>query len=119
MMDTDSAGYRAWHRAARRFSALIAHEDNVFEYKMQPGECVVFDNRRVLHGRKAFDTGSGTRWLRGTYIADEDFRSRMASIPREEVAGYVAERGLESGGELGEGRQSGMSLMEYLSRPGS
>ena len=34
-------------------------------HTLGPGEMVMFDNRRVLHGREGFDPGSGERHLRG------------------------------------------------------
>ncbi|KAL7823661.1 hypothetical protein V8C26DRAFT_383495 [Trichoderma gracile] len=78
---------RSWIRPAQVFSSLINHPDAVYEHKMEPGECVLFDNLRVLHGRNAFDNttsagAGGERWLRGAYIAAEDFLSRAAHIPK-------------------------------------
>lgn len=43
---------------------------------MQPGMVIFIDNCRVLHGRSAFDAGSG-RTLVGTYIARQDFESSL------------------------------------------
>lgn len=68
---------------ARLFEQLINDKEAVYKAKMQPGECVLFDNLRVMHGRTAFDAAGGHRWLRGAYIAEEDFRSKAMSIPRE------------------------------------
>ncbi|KAK2010912.1 TfdA family taurine catabolism dioxygenase TauD [Colletotrichum eremochloae] len=78
----DDAVWPRWLDAARAFQAVLEDPANVYQYKLRPGECVLFDNRRVLHGRRAFDTGSGRRWLKGTYVADEDFRSILRGIPR-------------------------------------
>ncbi|CAI4214777.1 unnamed protein product [Parascedosporium putredinis] len=90
--DAGHAQHRAWHKAMQTFERHLNAEANVHEYKLTPGECVIFDNRRVMHGRKAFNTGSGYRWLRGTYIADEDFRARMRSAGDARVEAYKAER---------------------------
>jgi gamma-butyrobetaine dioxygenase len=35
---------------------------------LQPGELVLFDNRRVLHGRKGFSVGQNRRLLQGCYM---------------------------------------------------
>jgi hypothetical protein len=43
---------------------------------MQEGECVIFNNRRVLHGRKAFDAEGGERWLKGAYVDTDVLMSR-------------------------------------------
>lgn len=41
-----------------------------------PGDVVGFDNRRILHGRDAFESG-GHRHLRGFYIDHDDVRSTV------------------------------------------
>ncbi|KAK0383664.1 hypothetical protein NLU13_9575 [Sarocladium strictum] len=62
---------------------LLNAPESVYERKMEPGECVLFDNRRVLHGRNAFDAqGGGSRWLRGAYISTQDFVSKAAHMPQ-------------------------------------
>ncbi|MGI9624753.1 MAG: alkaline phosphatase family protein, partial [Acidimicrobiales bacterium] len=48
---------------------LVAHDSptSVVERPLGPGELVIFDNRRVLHGRSSFRGGSG-RHLQGCYV---------------------------------------------------
>jgi len=41
------------------------------------GEMVVFDNRRVSHGREQFDPQSGLRYLHGCYVDRGEFESRL------------------------------------------
>jgi gamma-butyrobetaine dioxygenase len=60
----------------REFSSLVESEDNLYEYRLQEGECVIFNNRRVLHGRRQFDTATGMRWLKGAYIDTDVFMSK-------------------------------------------
>lgn len=60
----------------RQFSSLVESPMNMYEYRLQEGECVIFNNRRVLHGRKEFDTSNGERWFKGTYIDTDVFESR-------------------------------------------
>ncbi|KAI4859195.1 Clavaminate synthase-like protein [Hypoxylon rubiginosum] len=76
----DSRSYRKWLAAATAFRRLLEEEQWMYEYKMRPGECVIFDNLRVLHGRKKFNTASGSRWLKGAYVADDVFRSKLAVL---------------------------------------
>lgn len=70
---------KAWHAAAQKFNAMIHREEMIYERMMKPGECVLFDNRRVLHARKAFEVGdAGTeRWLRGAYLDKDPYLSKM------------------------------------------
>jgi hypothetical protein len=44
---------------------------------MNEGDCVIFDNRRVLHARRAFDASKGERWLKGAYVDGDVFFSRV------------------------------------------
>ncbi|WP_312881095.1 TauD/TfdA family dioxygenase [Rhizobium leguminosarum] len=45
-----------------------------------PGEMVIFDNRRVLHGRTAFDPMTGHRLLKGFYVDRGEFDSRIRML---------------------------------------
>lgn len=71
-----------WHHAARRFNRLIHQDSGIYERMMKPGECVLFDNRRVLHARKAFEVGDAgkERWLKGAYIDKDPFFSTLRSL---------------------------------------
>lgn len=79
-----------WIRAARFFEELISDPEAVFRVRLQPGDCVLFDNRRVLHGRDAFDAKAKgcQRWLRGAYIAADDFWSRASQMPAKQAEYY-------------------------------
>jgi len=71
-----------WVRGARIFEEAVNSPTSLYQTRMEPGDCVLFNNRRVLHGRTAFDAeGGGSRWLRGTYISTEDFQSRAYHAP--------------------------------------
>ncbi|CAK7199215.1 hypothetical protein SEUCBS139899_001888 [Sporothrix eucalyptigena] len=67
---------------AHYLQSLASDEDNMLEVKLQPGQCVLFNNRRVLHGRRQFNTSDGTRWLKGTYIDEQTFHSRVTDMLR-------------------------------------
>ncbi|GIJ98213.1 hypothetical protein Aspvir_000328 [Aspergillus viridinutans] len=60
-----------YRRALAMFASEIERGYNVFQLKLNPGECVIFENRRVLHARNKFNTEQGKRWLAGAYV-DED-----------------------------------------------
>lgn len=68
----------AWHAAAYRFNALLQRPEYLYERKMDPGDCVLFDNTRTLHSRRAFDAADvgKPRWLRGTYVDKDPFYSK-------------------------------------------
>ncbi|KAK4048284.1 hypothetical protein OIO90_005903 [Microbotryomycetes sp. JL221] len=61
------------------FSHLCDKKEMRFEIQLNPGDCVIFDNRRILHARTSFeflkdqDENKG-RWLKGAYCdGDEVF----------------------------------------------
>jgi gamma-butyrobetaine dioxygenase len=99
--------YRHMHLAKFYYNKLLNDPANLFQYKMQPGDCVLFDNRRSMHGRLAFNTSSGQRWLRGAYISDEDFTSKIHQAPQAARANYPAATDISAQEEM-------QSQMEYL-----
>jgi gamma-butyrobetaine dioxygenase len=68
------SNWRRFVQAFKGFAEIMERDDMRFEELLQEGECVVFANRRVLHARRAFDTDTGERWLKGTYVEWDDFQ---------------------------------------------
>ncbi|NVK32159.1 MAG: TauD/TfdA family dioxygenase [Gammaproteobacteria bacterium] len=66
-METYYAAYRA-------FAKIIDDPTMEISFKLNPGECFLVDNTRVLHARKGY-SGSGNRWLQGAYADIDGFRS--------------------------------------------
>jgi len=60
----------AYYRAYRRFSDIIDDPAMAVSFKLDPGQCFIVDNTRVLHARRGY-SGGGSRWLQGCY-ADKD-----------------------------------------------
>jgi alpha-ketoglutarate-dependent taurine dioxygenase len=81
------AKFRAFHAGMQRFDELVNAPENMFEYRMEEGECVVFDNRRVLHARRAFEADKGERWLKGAYADRDVYFSRLKVL--EDVYGDI------------------------------
>jgi alpha-ketoglutarate-dependent taurine dioxygenase len=69
--------------AFKKFAEKVEEPSRIFELKLNPGECVIFENRRVLHARRAFDTTSGERWLAGAYVDEADVNSKMFTMKRK------------------------------------
>lgn len=74
-----------WHRAASKFNALLQRPEYLYERKMNPGECVLFDNTRTLHSRRAFDMADvgKPRWLRGTYVDKDPYLSKLRVLQNQ------------------------------------
>ena len=66
----------AFYAAMKAFHQTVNHVDLVYETRLSPGDLVVFNNRRVLHGRNGFDPATGERHLRGSYVDLDAFRDR-------------------------------------------
>lgn len=66
-----------------------------YEVQLQAGDCVVFDNRRVLHARTAFEFGEGEeggergRWLKGAYCDGDEVWSRWRVLEAERKEGKL------------------------------
>ncbi len=67
---------RALYAGIRAFDGLANDPAMQWRYTLKPGDMLVFDNWRVLHGRGAF---SGRRKMAGAYINREDFESSVRS----------------------------------------
>ncbi|KAH8114242.1 Clavaminate synthase-like protein [Phellopilus nigrolimitatus] len=75
----------AFYRALETYAARINDPQNCFTHLLREGDAVVFDNRRVLHGRTAFfeerqhesDDGETNRWLKGCYLEEDPVLDRM------------------------------------------
>jgi len=73
---------RPYYRALSAFGRIVRDPDLAFVFRMQPGDCQMFDNRRVLHAREEFDPNSGPRHLEGCYVDRDDFLSRLRVLER-------------------------------------
>ncbi len=72
-----------WYRAYRHFWTLLHSPRYQLDFALAPGEMVAFDNRRVLHGRRAFDPHTGARHLQGTYLDRDMLESRLRVLARQ------------------------------------
>jgi alpha-ketoglutarate-dependent taurine dioxygenase len=88
-----------FYDALARYAELVEAPSAVYSFQLSEGGAVIFDNRRMLHGRTAFrsresgDAGGGhrdasgqaNRWLKGCYFEGDIMASR-ARILREKAA---------------------------------
>ena len=68
-----------FYNAIKKFDQLANSKKYQWRHILRPGELLIFNNWRVMHGRGSF---SGKRKMAGCYINKEDFDSccRMNSI---------------------------------------
>ncbi|KAI9368619.1 hypothetical protein BJX61DRAFT_523196 [Aspergillus egyptiacus] len=72
--------------ALKCFANYLEDEANIFELKLNPGECVIFENRRVVHARRQFNTAKGERWLAGAYVDEDVLLSRFRVLEKSHQA---------------------------------
>ncbi len=61
-----------FYEAIKEFDILANNNDFQWRYILKPGELLIFNNWRILHGRGSF---KGDRKMKGCYINKEDFDS--------------------------------------------
>lgn len=71
----------SFYEAYSAFFNYLKNPAYQYCFRLQPGDCLLMQNFRVLHGRKAFDPTSGARHLQGAYLPWEYFVSRW-DFPR-------------------------------------
>ena len=73
------AEMEAWYRAHDRFARIVRDPRNQVRFTLEPGDFVLYDNHRMLHGRTGFQ---GARWVRGVYFDPAEASVRAdASLP--------------------------------------
>ncbi len=69
-----------YYPAFCRFISMLKEERFVTRFRLEAGECIVFDNHRVVHGREAFVADNGARHLRGCYVDRGALRSTYRTL---------------------------------------
>ena len=71
-----------WYAAYVRFARILKRPELELIFRLGPGDCVVMQNDRTLHGRTAFDPHLGQRHLQGCYIDGDALESRRLVLRR-------------------------------------
>ena len=74
-----------YYPALVNFIQMLKQERFMNKFRLSAGECIVFDNHRVVHGREAFSAHSGDRHLRGCYIDRAALRSTYRVLRRSSM----------------------------------
>ncbi|MGY8871995.1 MAG: TauD/TfdA family dioxygenase [Pseudomonadales bacterium] len=81
-IDVPSNQTMALYKAYRCFIQFTREARFQFFHRLNAGDLIVFDNRRVLHARNAFDLKAGMRHLQGCYIDRDELLSRIRVLER-------------------------------------
>lgn len=71
-----------YYRARRAMAELIWSEKNILRFKLRPGDALIIDNYRLLHGRTEIDLASGNRHLRQCYLDRDGISSCQKLLMR-------------------------------------
>ncbi|MFJ5119389.1 phosphonate degradation HD-domain oxygenase [Kitasatospora sp. NPDC088548] len=107
----------AFYAAYRRFAAITLRPELRLEFRLDRGDCLIFDNVRLLHARTAFEQ-DGSRHLQGCYADLDSLTSTLAVLDRQaaaldELAGLFAGEG--AGEYLGEA----VTMAEHMLQAGA
>lgn len=83
MFDLPQTVLDDYYPAFCRFGKMLQDDKFMMRFLMKAGECMVFDNHRIVHGRMAYSATSGDRYLRGCYADREEMRSTYRALTTE------------------------------------
>jgi alpha-ketoglutarate-dependent taurine dioxygenase len=75
-----------FYGAYRAFAALLREPRFQMATRLEDGDLVVFDNRRVMHGRTGFASARHPRHLQGCYLTRDSVYS-MTAVLRRQLSG--------------------------------
>lgn len=81
-LQTDFEEVEPAYEALMVLQEMLHDPTFAIRFTYQPGDLVIFDNRRLLHARDAFEGTSGHRWLQGCYMERDEIRSRYRMMKR-------------------------------------
>jgi gamma-butyrobetaine dioxygenase len=74
-----------FYAAYRAFASMLNRPELMLTFRLEPGDCLVFDNTRILHARTGF-AATGRRHLQGCYADLDGVASTLALLRREQAA---------------------------------
>ena len=72
-----------YYAARNKISELYNSEKYRIEFKLIPGDLLMMDNYRLLHGRTSYDANEGIRFLQGCYIDYDSTEGKLKHLKRK------------------------------------
>tara|TARA_B100001175_G_scaffold239263_1_gene205547 strand:+ start:725 stop:1828 length:1104 start_codon:yes stop_codon:yes gene_type:complete len=72
-----------YYKARKKLSELYNSNKYRIEFKLMPKDLLMMDNYRLLHGRTAYDTREGKRFLQGCYIDYDSTEGKLRHLKRK------------------------------------
>jgi len=74
-----------YYPAFIKFIRMMQEDRFMLRFRSEAGNCVVFDNHRIVHGREGYVADSGSRHLRGCYMDRGALRSTYRVLAKKGV----------------------------------
>ena len=81
LMDRDKLNL--YYSARNKISELYNSDKYRIEFKLMPGDLLMMDNYRLLHGRTSYDANEGNRFLQGCYIDYDSTEGKLKHLKRK------------------------------------
>lgn len=86
-----------YYPAFVKFLKMMQEDRFLVRFRSEAGNCVIFDNHRIVHGREGYVADSGMRHLRGCYTDRGALRSTYRVLAKQGHSGLpIAEEALQS-----------------------
>ena len=79
----DKEKLELYYSARKKISEHYNSDNYRIEFKLQPGDLLMMDNYRLLHGRTKYDANEGNRFLQGCYIDYDSTEGKLKHLKRK------------------------------------
>ena len=79
----DKEKLELYYLARKKISELYNSDKYKVEFKLFPGDLLMMDNYRLLHGRTSYNSNEGKRFLQGCYIDYDSTEGRLKHLKRK------------------------------------
>ncbi len=79
----DKEKLELYYSARKKISELYNSDKYRIEFKLLPGDLLMMDNHRLLHGRTTYDANEGKRFLQGCYIDYDSTEGKLKHLKRK------------------------------------
>ena len=79
----DKEKLQLYYSARSKISELYNSDEYRIEFKLNPGDLLMMDNHRLLHGRTSYDLNEGNRFLQGCYIDYDSTEGKLKHLKRK------------------------------------
>lgn len=79
----DKKKLEIYYSARKKISEFYNSGQFRIEFKLIPGDLLMMDNYRLLHGRTSYDANEGKRFLQGCYIDYDSTQGKLKHLKRK------------------------------------